>query len=118
MAGLAIHLIVIGNRLVLDTSGFSPTPHRACDFHRTRRSIVSKTTESMTIYHFEKAFVCNLYGCEARFQTQFVDFCKLFLIQITDHQVGFNGLWVYRIYKIKSIFAQQNKICVPIAAIS
>ena len=34
MAEKAILLIVIGNRLVLDTPGFSPTPHRACDFHQ------------------------------------------------------------------------------------
>ena len=106
MAAPAIPLIVIGNRLVLDTSGFSPTPHRASDFHRTRRSTVSKTTESITIYHFEKAFVYGLYSCKARFQTQFVDFCKLFLIQITDYQVIFNGLWVYSINKVIGVFAQ------------
>ena len=100
-----IHPIVIGNPLVLDTSGFSPTPHRACDFHRTRRSIVSKTSQSMTTYHFEKAFIYGLYSCKARFQTQFVDFGKLFLVQITDHQIMLNGLRVYSVYKMKGVLA-------------
>ena len=95
-----VYPIVIGNPTVSNVSGFSPTPHRACDFHRTRRSIVNISLEfnQSTI---RVLFDLRLLDFSVTSQfTKLVELLHLAFIEIAVCFVLFHGLFTYGMYEL------------------